>query len=93
MRRIQLGEDSKPLSEFHADVNSFIDKVHKTKLPLIITKDGKSAAVILDVFEYEALLEKLELLTDIQTGEAQLNQGIGIEHEEAKKQVMETLAC
>ncbi len=69
------------------------DEMRKTNRPLIITKDDKSTAVILDVFEYEALLEKLELLTDIQTGEAQLNQGIGIEHEEAKKQVMETLAC
>ncbi len=77
-----MDEDIKPLSEFQANVTTFLDKVHKTKRPLIITKDGKSAAVILDVFEYRALLE---LLTDIQTGEAQINEGLGIEHEEAKK--------
>ena len=90
-RRIQLDEDIKPLSEFQANVTTFLDKVHKTKRHLIITKDGKGAAVILDAFEYETLLERLELLTEIQAGEGQINAGRGIEHEAARKHVMETL--
>ena len=84
MQRIQLDEDIQPLSKFRSNVTSFINKVQKTKRPLVITRRGKSAAVILDVTEYETLMEKLELLTEIQIAESQLQRGEGISHEEAE---------
>jgi antitoxin YefM len=86
MSRIQLDEDIRPLSEFRANVTSFIDKVRETKRPLVITQRGKSAAILLDVSEYEALLQKIELLSDIQLAEKQLEEGLGIAHKDAKKQ-------
>jgi len=91
MQRILLNEDIHPLSEFRANVAAFIDKVRRTKRPLVITQRGKSAAVMMDVAEYEKLLEKIELLTDIQAGESQLNKGEGISHEEAKRKVLEKI--
>ena len=91
MQRIQLDEDIQPLSEFRANVASFIDKIQKTKRPLVITQRGKSAAVILAVSEYEQLLDRLELLTDIQIAESQLGQGEGISHEEAENQIIGNL--
>ena len=91
MQRIQLDEDIRPLSEFRANVASFIDKVRKTKRPLVITQRGKSAAVMMDVAEYESLIDKLELLTDIQIAESQLQKGEGIDHENAKDQILKKL--
>jgi antitoxin YefM len=91
MRRIQLDEDIRPLSEFRSHVASFIDKVRETKRPLVITQRGKSAAVILDVAEYESLLEQIELLRDVQTGEAQIKEGLGVSHDAAAKQVLESI--
>ena len=91
MRRIKLDEDITPLSEFRSRVASFIDKVRETKRPLVITQRGKSAAVILDVSEYESLLEQLELLRDVQLGEAQIKEGRGVSHEEARKQILESI--
>jgi len=91
MQRILLNKDIHPLSEFRANVAAFIDKVRRTKRPLVITQRGKSAAVMMDVAEYEKLLEKIELLTDIQAGESQLNKGEGISHEEAKRKVLEKI--
>ena len=88
MQRIQLDEDVRSLSEFRANVASFIEKVQKTKRPLVITQRGKSAAIMLDVSEYESLVERLDLLTDIQVGESQVNKGDGLSHEEAKKVVL-----
>jgi antitoxin YefM len=84
MSRIQLDEDIKPLSEFRANVSSFIDKVRETKRPVVITQRGKSAAILLDVSEYEALMQKIELLTDIHDAEKQLADGQGVGHEKAK---------
>ena len=86
MSRIQLDEDIRPLSEFRANVASFIDKVRETKRPVVITQRGKSAAILLDVSEYEALMQKIELLTDIHIAEKQLADGLGIDHELAKTQ-------
>ena len=91
MQRIQLDEDIRPLSEFRANVASFIDKVRKTKRPLVITQRGKSAAVMMDVAEYESLIDKLDLLTDIQIAESQLQKGEGIDHENAKDQILKKL--
>ena len=88
MQRIQLAEDIQPLSEFRANVASFIEKVRRTKRPLVITQRGKSAAIMMDVVEYEKLIEKLELLTDIQKAESQLKNGEGISHQEAKDQIL-----
>ena len=88
MQRILLDEDVKPLSEFRANVASFIDKIRRTKRPLVITQRGKSAAIMMDVTEYEALLEKLELLSDIQVAESQVKQGQGLSHDDAKQEVL-----
>lgn len=88
MNRIKLDEDIKPLSEFRAKVSQYIEQIHKTKRPLLITQNGKSSAVLLDVAEYEMILEKLDLLEDIQTSTKQIEEGEGISHEEAKKMIL-----
>jgi len=91
MPRIQLNEDIKPLSEFRSKVRSYIDKVRKTKRPLVVTQHGKSAAVILDVDEYESMLNKIELLQDIQLAEKQIKEGKGVNHEDAREQVLKNI--
>lgn len=91
MGRIQLDEDIQPLSEFRANVTSFIDKVRQTKRPMVITQHGKSAAILMDVSEYEALMQRIELLTDIQIAEKQISEGHGVNHEDAKTQIISRL--
>ena len=56
MERINLEEDIRPLSEFRAHTASFVDHVKRTGRPLVLTQHGKSAAVLLDVREYQRLL-------------------------------------
>jgi prevent-host-death family protein len=85
MYRIQLDEDIQPLSEFRSKVAFYFDKVKKTRRPLIITQNGKSAAVLLDVSEYEAIIDKIEVLEDIKTAEAQISTGKQILHKDVKK--------
>jgi prevent-host-death family protein len=88
MRSLILNEDIKPLSEFRANVSGFIKQVHKTKRPIVLTQHGKSAAVILDVVEYESIIDKLEVLQDIRIAETQLKNGDGVEHALAKKKIL-----
>ena len=62
MKRLQIEEDIKPLSEFRATVTSCLKQVHTSRRPLIITQRGRGTAVLMDVGEYEELLQKLEWL-------------------------------
>ena len=88
MQKFKFNQDIKPLSEVRNSMATFIKQVHDTKRPLIITQRGKSAAVLIDVQEYELMQEKIDLLTDIQTSLNQLNKGEGISHEAAHKKLL-----
>jgi antitoxin YefM len=88
MPKILPTEDVRPLSEFRAHTASFVQKVRETKRPMILTLHGRSAAVLMDVAEYEALIEQVELLRDIQIAEKQIEKGEGIPHSKAKAQVL-----
>lgn len=91
MKRFRIDEDIRPMSEVRTGIASFLKQIHDTKRPLIITQHGKGVAVLLDAGEYEAMQEKIEMLQDIQTSIGQIEAGQGIEHEEARKQVMERI--
>jgi antitoxin YefM len=88
MSRINLSQDIKSLSDFRANAASYVQNIKRTKRPMVITQNGKSSAVIMDVNEYEALLEKIELLQDIQIARQQLADGKGIDHDAAKEMIM-----
>jgi len=88
MSRIHFDQDIQPLSEFRAGVTSFIKQINETRRPLVITQHGKGVAVVLDVAEYEAMQEKIELLEEMRTAEAQLASGLGVSNEDARAQVL-----
>ncbi|KAF0211711.1 MAG: antitoxin of toxin-antitoxin stability system [bacterium] len=85
MLKVNLETDIKPLAEVRASITACIEQVHKTGRPLVITKQGKSAAILLDVSVYEALMERLELLEDIRTAEAQITEGNLISQQEVEE--------
>ncbi|MHB8809356.1 MAG: type II toxin-antitoxin system Phd/YefM family antitoxin [Desulfobulbaceae bacterium] len=88
MQRLKLDQDIRPLSEFRTGIASFLKQVHETKRPIVITQHGKGVAVLLDVAEYEAMQEKMEILEDVQTAVAQIEAGRGTEHTQAKAGIL-----
>ncbi len=88
MRQINLENDIKPLSEFRANAATFVKQVKETKRPLILTQYGKSSAVLVDVAEYQAIIEKLELLQDVQVAEQQIADGKYLTNSQVKKRLM-----
>jgi len=92
MQRLRVNQDIRPLSEFRAGVSSFFKQVQETKRPLVITQHGKGVGVLLGVNEYEEMQKTIELLQDVQTSVAQINSDEGIEHNKAKRLVLNRLA-
>lgn len=92
MQRLILDKDIKPMSEFRAHTASCIQQVQNSKRPVVITHHGKSAAVLIDVAEFESMSQRLELLEDITAGESQIDAGKGIPHTKAHKMVLERIS-
>lgn len=86
MKRLQVDEDIKPLSEFRATVTACLKQVHTNKRPLVITQRGRGTAVLMDVGAYEDLMGRLELLQGhIST---KLEQAVQLLRGEAKKIIL-----
>jgi antitoxin YefM len=82
MAVLKPSQDVQPLSAFRANAAGFLDQLRSTKRPLVLTQHGKSAAVVLDVNQYEALVDEIEVIRDIRQAKAELARGEGIPHEE-----------
>jgi prevent-host-death family protein len=87
MRQIRLDTDIQPLSEFRSNTAYFIKQVNENQRPLILTQHGKSIAVVLNVKDYDNMIEKIELIEDIKIAESQIVNGLGISNEDAKKYI------
>jgi len=85
MKTIQFAEDVQPVSAFRSKAAGFLSHVQNTKRPLIITQNGKSAAVLLDVSVYDAMIERMEIMRDIEIANKQFAEGQCIPHAEAHR--------
>lgn len=92
MSKVRVDEDIRPLSEFRAEVASFIKHVHETRRPMVLTQRGRGVAVLMDVNEFELMQERLEILEDIYRAEEQFAAGRGVPHEEARARVLKDIA-
>jgi antitoxin YefM len=86
-RRVKLDVDIKPVSEFRANAAELIEHVKTSQRPLVLTQRGRSTAVVLAVAEYERLIEKIELLSDVRTAVQQIEAGQGISNRDAKAEL------
>ncbi|MEX0680291.1 MAG: type II toxin-antitoxin system Phd/YefM family antitoxin [Balneolales bacterium] len=91
MKRIHLDKDIQPLSAFRANAASIIEKVKKDHRPVVITQHGKGSAILLDVSDYEDMVDTIEMLQEVNQARRELDQGKGIPHDIAIKSVRERL--
>ena len=79
---INLQEDVVPYSTFRSSLSTFMAKTRKTHRPILVTQNGKSASVLMDVADFEALKEREELLADIARAEEDVKAGRVTPHEQ-----------
>jgi prevent-host-death family protein len=76
-----ITEDIRSITELKRNTNSVLDQIHKTKRPVVLTKNGKAAAVILDSKEYEKITQVFNLLKLLIPAEKDISSG---KYKEAK---------
>jgi prevent-host-death family protein len=88
MARVRPTQDIRPLADFRANLAAVVRQVQRTKRPVVLTQHGRSAAVLVDASEYEALLDRAELLDDVRVAEDEVAAGRGVIHSKAKAAVL-----
>lgn len=71
--KLSLKDDVNSLSYFKTNFNKILKEIKKTRHPVIITQNGKTSGVFMDIEEWENLNKKLNLLKLINAGENSLN--------------------
>jgi prevent-host-death family protein len=92
MGRMRPTRDIQPITEFRANAAQMIGRVQETGEPMYLTQHGKSAAVLLDVEAYEALIDQIELLRDIRVSERQIAEGKVVSNAAVMKKLRAILA-
>jgi len=75
---MKLTRDIQSLSVFKRDSSKFIKQMKKTRQPIVLTINGKAAAVVHDPDEYQDYLhlkERNEMLEGIRRGRADVKAG------------------
>ncbi|TAK07217.1 MAG: type II toxin-antitoxin system Phd/YefM family antitoxin [Candidatus Manganitrophaceae bacterium] len=85
--KAKLTEDIIPVTDFRTNAAELLEKIKKTRRPLILTQRGRSAAVVEDMKEYEDRLDRLELLEAIVQGLQAAERGEVVSHEEAMRRL------
>jgi len=75
LMEISLSKDIEPLSEFRKSSAAFMKRLRHDKRPIILTQHGKSAAVLMDVSEFERITENAKLLDDLLKAKVQVEHG------------------
>ena len=85
---INFEDDIQPVSDFRANAAETIRRVRENGRPIILTQNGRSAAVLLDVGAYQALVEENELLRDLHAGLDDMRAGRLTSHGDARSELL-----
>ncbi len=68
MRTLRISQDIVPLGEFKGQAAHWLKRANETDQPVVITQNGKPAAVLLSPAEYDRLQERQRFLESITAG-------------------------
>jgi prevent-host-death family protein len=68
MKPIQISEDILPLAKFKARASEIIRRLHAVQRPIVITQNGRPAAVLITPEQFDELSERERLVTAIREG-------------------------
>jgi len=70
MAKLKVSEDIIPVSEFKAQASEWLRRIAVTQHPLVITQNGKPAAVLLSPAVFDELSEQQQFIAAVQDGMA-----------------------
>ena len=80
MTEIHVSRDIVPVSDFKSKASDWLLRLNDTNDPLVITQNGRAAAVMLSPRAYDMLVEKARFAASVQAGLYDADNGRNIAH-------------
>jgi prevent-host-death family protein len=87
MPKINVAEDIIPIAEFKTHASEMIRNMHATRRPLVITQNGKPAAVVMTPAEFEDLGYRQFVKAKVQAGIDSAAQGNAVASSEVRRRL------
>ena len=84
---INLVEDIRPISYVKSHTAEVMKLVREKNNPMVITQNGEAKAVLMDVKQYQNIVNAINLMKILSIGEKDLKKGRIYTHEELKRKV------
>lgn len=88
LKAIQLSTDLVTVAEFKDHAGTYLDRVQSTGHPIVITKNGKAAGVIISTEEYDRIYTQ-RFMESVAKGVADGDAGRVVSTEELERQLAE----
>jgi prevent-host-death family protein len=87
MRPLKVSENVVSVSEFKSNASRHLDEANRTKSPVVITRNGKAAGVLLSPEVYDRLTERFRFLSAIEEGLDDIEEGNKRSHHEVSERL------
>ena len=64
----KFSEDVRPISEFKTRTSKIVEHVQRSRRPVLLTRRGRGVAVLLDLDEYERLVDRAAFIEAVKAG-------------------------
>lgn len=82
MRQFRVAEDILPLSELEGHAAEVVEGLRARGRPMVITKGGKAAAVLISPEEFDRLIHEAHVVSAIEQGLADADAGRVVDDED-----------
>ena len=90
-KAIMVSEDIVPLGEFKTQASRVIGRLRSKRRPIVITQNGKPAAVLVEPAEFDRLREQAEFVAAVREGLADSDGSRVVADEELGRELDEQL--
>jgi len=90
MNPIHVSEDIISLSDFKNNASKMLHQVQDTNRPMVITQNGRPAAVLMSPAEYDMIIEQTRFVQAVQNGLDDIEHGRVLSDDELDKDLDET---
>src|ERR1043165_8922772 len=88
----QTAEDIMPIAELKANMSEIVRGLHERPRPLVVTLNGKPAAVVMSPREYDQLSYRARFLEAVSEGLADVQAGRTVDGEQAVSELLREIA-
>ena len=87
MRPINISQNIVSLSDFKNKASKMLHEIQSSHRPLVITQNGKAAAVLISPSDFDFLTEQVQFVDAVQSGLADVQNGRLLPDEDLDKEL------